>query len=81
LRTDDLDATKEWVVGRNAAAPEITEAQRAFVKASEEAEAARLGRERTQLEAIGRAQEATAQQQRRAASAEACLVTIGRRGC
>ena len=35
----------------NAAAPEITDAQRAFVTASEEAEATRLGKERAQLEA------------------------------
>jgi hypothetical protein len=34
---------------RNAAAPEITDAQRAFIKASEEAESTRLGKERAQL--------------------------------
>ena len=55
-----------WPPG-NAAAPAITDAQRAFVTGSEEAEVKRLGKERAQLEAIGRAQDATAQQQRRAA--------------
>src|SRR5262249_38370006 len=67
LRGDDVDAAKAWMAARNAAAPEITDAQRAFVKASEEAEGARLGKERAQLEAIGKAQHATARQQRRAA--------------
>src|SRR6516164_2622529 len=42
LRGDDLDAAKTWMAARNVAAPEITEAQRAFVKASEEAQSARL---------------------------------------
>jgi hypothetical protein len=60
LRADDLDAAKAWMAARNTAAPEITDAQRAFVGASEEAEAARLGKERAQLEA-------TARQQRRIA--------------
>jgi formylglycine-generating enzyme required for sulfatase activity len=52
---------------RKAGAPEITEVQRAFVKASQEAETTRLEEERTQLEVIRKAQEATAQQQRRIA--------------
>src|SRR5262245_16690044 len=67
LRGDDIEAAKKWMAARNAAAPEITDAQRAFIKASGEAEAARLGKERAQLEAIGKAQDATARQQRRAA--------------
>jgi len=67
LRGDDLDAAKAWMAARKAAAPEITDAQRAFVKASDEAETTRLGKERAQLEVIRRAQEATAQQQRRIA--------------
>ena len=50
LRGDDLDAAKAWMATRKAAAPEITDAQRAFVGASEEAEAKRLGNERAQLE-------------------------------
>src|SRR4029077_8119240 len=66
LRGDEIDAAKKWMAARRAAAPEITDTQRAFINASEEAEAARLGKERAQLEAIGRAQDATAQQQRRA---------------
>src|SRR5215472_2046104 len=54
LRGDDLDAAKAWMAARRAEAPEITDAQRAFVRASEEAEAARLGKERAQLELIRR---------------------------
>jgi hypothetical protein len=60
LRGDDLDAAEAWMAARKAEAPEITEAQRAFVRTSEEAEAARLAKERVQLEA-------TARQQRRIA--------------
>jgi formylglycine-generating enzyme required for sulfatase activity len=56
LRGDDLDAAKAWMAARNAAAPEITDAQRAFVKASEEAESARLDKERGQLKATVRQQ-------------------------
>jgi formylglycine-generating enzyme required for sulfatase activity len=51
LRGDDLDAAKTWIAAREAAAPEITDAQRAFVKASEEAETTRLGKERAQFKA------------------------------
>src|SRR6516165_10597233 len=60
LRGDDLDAAKAWMAVRKAAAPEITDTQRSFVRASEEAETTRLGKERAQLEA-------TARQQRRIA--------------
>jgi len=67
LRGDDLDAAKTWIAARKAEAPEITDAQHAFVKASEQAETTRLGKERAQLEVIRRAQEATARQQRRIA--------------
>jgi hypothetical protein len=42
LPGDDLDAAKAWMAVRNAAVPEITESQRALIKASEEAEAAKL---------------------------------------
>jgi WD40 repeat protein len=49
LRGDALDAAKAWIASRKAEAPEITEAQRAFVRASEEAEATRLGKERAHL--------------------------------
>jgi TIR domain len=41
LHGDDLDAAKAWVAARKSAAPEITDAQQAFVKASHEAETAR----------------------------------------
>src|SRR6516162_6501064 len=50
LRGDELDAAKAWMAIRKVGAPEITEAQRALISASEEAEAKRLGNERTQLE-------------------------------
>ena len=60
LRGDDVETAKLWVAARKPAAPEITDAQRAFIKASEEAETTRLGKERAQLEA-------TTQQQRRIA--------------
>src|SRR5262245_41142786 len=56
LRGDDIDAAGRWMAARNAAAPEITEAQRAFVKASEAAESARLDKEREQLKATVRQQ-------------------------
>jgi hypothetical protein len=48
------------MAARKAEAPKITDAQRAFVRASEEAESARLGKERAQLQT-------TARQQRRIA--------------
>src|SRR5262249_24593451 len=66
LRGDDLDAAKGWMARRKAGAPEITEAQRAFLLASEEAEGARLGKERAQLEEMRLAQVATARHQKRA---------------
>src|SRR6516165_8395866 len=66
LRGDDLDAAKAWMAKRKAEAPEITELQRVFINASEQAEAARLSKERTQLEEMRRAQQTTARSQRRA---------------
>jgi WD40 repeat protein len=66
LRGDELDAAKAWVARRKSGAPEITEAQRAFLHASEEAESARLSKERAQLEEMRLAQVATARHQRRA---------------
>src|SRR5215472_9992121 len=38
LRGDDIDAAKKWMTARNEAAPEITDAQRAFIRASEKTE-------------------------------------------
>jgi formylglycine-generating enzyme required for sulfatase activity len=67
LRGDDVDAAKDWVAAAKPGPPEITDTQRAFIKASEEAETTRLGKERAQLEVIRKAQEATARQQRRIA--------------
>src|SRR5262249_48424650 len=46
LRGDEIDTAKTWMAARKAEAPEITLAQRVFVKASEEAETTRLGKER-----------------------------------
>jgi formylglycine-generating enzyme required for sulfatase activity len=56
LRGDEIDAAKTWMAARNAAAPEITDAQRAFVKASEDAESSRLDKEREQLKETVRQQ-------------------------
>src|SRR5262245_31092223 len=56
LRGDDLDAAKAWIAARKAEAPEITNAQRAFVAASEEGETTRFGKERAQLQASARQQ-------------------------
>src|SRR5262249_40011468 len=67
LGGDEIHAANTWMASRKGAAAEITDAQRAFVKASEAAETTRLGKERAQLEVIRRAQEATARQQRRIA--------------
>src|SRR6516225_4546028 len=50
LRGDDLDAAKAWMATRQVGAPEITDAQRALISASKEAEAKRVGNERAQLE-------------------------------
>jgi WD40 repeat protein len=50
LRGDDLDAAKGWMAIRKVGAPEITDAQRALISASEEAEEKRLGNERAQLD-------------------------------
>ena len=52
LHGDDVDAAEAWMAARNAAAPEITDVQRALVKASEEAETKRLGKERAQRRRI-----------------------------
>ena len=60
LRGDDIDAAKKWMAARKAAAPEITDAQRAFIRASEEARVPRrLGKERAQLKATARLQRIT----------------------
>jgi TCP-1/cpn60 chaperonin family/TIR domain len=50
LRGDDLEAAKAWMATRKVGSPEITDAQRALISASEETEARRLGNERAQLE-------------------------------
>src|SRR5215468_7205492 len=66
LRGDDLDAANAWAAQRKAGAPAITEGQCIFLHASEEAESARLGKERAQIEEMRLAQAATARHQRRA---------------
>jgi dipeptidyl aminopeptidase/acylaminoacyl peptidase len=87
LRGDDLDAAKAWMAARKMGAPEITDAQRALISASEEAEAKRLGNEREQLERdkaqlaeIKAAQARTARMQRItrwAFAAVAAVILIG----
>ncbi len=67
LRGDELDAVKEWAERRNLTAPEITDAQLALLAASDEAENARLSKERAQLDEMARAQASTARFQVRAA--------------
>src|SRR6516164_448487 len=86
LRGDDLGAAKAWMATRKVGAPEITDAQRALISASEEAEAKRLGNERAQLERekaqvaeIKAAQARTARLQRitrRAIAAAAAVILI-----
>ncbi len=66
LRGDDLDAAKAWLGKRRADAPEVTELQRAFLNAGDEAESARLSNERQRLEEMRAAQEARARSQKRA---------------
>jgi formylglycine-generating enzyme required for sulfatase activity len=56
LREDDLDAAKAWLAARKAAEPEISDAQRAFIRASEEAETTRIAKERAQFKATVRLQ-------------------------
>src|ERR1700730_10062153 len=57
LRGDDLDAAKAWVATRKPEAPEITELQGSFLKASEQAEAERFAESRIALGRTRRAQE------------------------
>src|SRR5262245_52324003 len=86
LRGDDLEAAKAWMAARKVGAPEVTDAQRALINASEEAEARRLGNEREQLERdkaqvaeIKAAQARTARLQRitrRAIAAAAAVIVI-----
>jgi TPR repeat protein len=52
LRGDDLAAAETWVTNRRPGAPEITEVQSAFLKASRLAEDLSLSRERAQLRRI-----------------------------
>jgi formylglycine-generating enzyme required for sulfatase activity len=56
LRRDDLDAARAWMAARKAGSPDITDAQRAFIRASEDAETTRIAAERAQLLATVRLQ-------------------------
>ncbi len=76
LRGDELDAAKAWAANRKATAPEITEAQRALLDASDVAERARLSKERAQLEDMRRALEATARNQKRTRRLMALVVLL-----
>src|SRR5262245_4034564 len=57
LRGEDLDAAKAWIVARKATAREITDLQRTFIRASEEAEKEAEATQREQLERSRRAAE------------------------
>jgi hypothetical protein len=59
LRGDDLDAARAWAARRKPAAPEITDPQRAFLNASQDAETSRLGKERQQIEDMRRRKRST----------------------
>src|SRR5262249_43485086 len=56
LRRDEVDAARAWMAARKAGAPDITDAQRAFIRASEDAETTRIAAERAQLLATVRLQ-------------------------
>ena len=80
LRGEELDAAKAWGTLRKEGAPKITEEQRAFITASQEAEGARLLNERARLTEIAVAQARTARLQQRARlilAAMALLVVCG----
>jgi WD40 repeat protein len=80
LSGDDIAAAKAWAARRPKDAPEPTSLHLDFIKASEQAEDARLTAERQQLAEIAAAQARTARLQRRAQWALAiiaALVVIG----
>ncbi|HEY4856427.1 MAG TPA: hypothetical protein VIH98_07080 [Xanthobacteraceae bacterium] len=56
-----FSAARVWVAERPSATPEITDLQHTFLDASEEAETARLGKERQHLEEMAKAQAARAE--------------------
>jgi hypothetical protein len=51
LRGEDLEATRPWIAARKDGAPEISDTQRAFISASEEAEITRRSKELEQRKA------------------------------
>ncbi|MFI4997752.1 MAG: toll/interleukin-1 receptor domain-containing protein, partial [Hyphomicrobiales bacterium] len=61
LRGDELEAAKAWMAKWASGAPQLTDAHRAFIAASAEAEALRASKERLQIEEMAKAQAARAQ--------------------
>jgi hypothetical protein len=61
LRGDELEAAKAWMAKWTSGAPQLTDAHRAFIAASAEAEALRASKERLQIEEMAKAQAARAQ--------------------
>ncbi len=76
LRGDELDTAKAWAANRKPTAPEMTEAQRALLDASDVAEKARIGKEHSQLEDMRRSLEATARNQKRTRRLIALVVLL-----
>ena len=76
LRGDDLVAARAWQKRWPRGAPEITQSQQEYLTASEDAEIARLDRERRQVEEVRRALELTKRSQRRIATLLLCLGCI-----
>jgi TIR domain-containing protein len=71
LRGQDFDAAKVWIDAWKAPAPEITDTQRAFIEASEEAETTLLRTEQAQLEQARRAAEDVARLEKEVAALRA----------
>ena len=79
LSGTDINAAKEWVGRRPKGAPELTELHLDFIRASEEAEAARASAERKQLAEIEEAQASHAEALARAEQATADKLDASRR--
>lgn len=79
LSGTDINAAKEWVGRRPKGAPELTELHLDFIRASEEAEAARASAERKQLAEIEEAQASRAEALARAEQATADKLDASRR--
>jgi hypothetical protein len=79
LRGDEVDAAKMWAAKRMPEAPEITSHQLAFIRASEQAEDARLMAQRKQLEEMAAAQDERAKALRAAEDALERTIRLKRR--